>query len=214
MHAGLVAAGHRLSRKRVWRLMKAAGLQGRHPKAWKRTTVQGDQPVPAPDLIGRGFIAETPNQKWCGDSTYVKTWQGWAYVATVIDLHSRGLVGWAIDDHMRTDLVTDALDMAIKNRRPGAGVIFHFRPRRTVYVWRVQPLLQAEQRETFSGQDRRLLRQCRVRIILRYVQEGTDPHPAVAGHSPLAQGVHRLNRELLQHDSASFNAGILDARRI
>ena len=68
----------RVPRKRVWRLMKAAGLQGRHPKAWKRATTPGERPVPAPDLIGRSFTAGKPNQKWCGDITYVKTWDGWA----------------------------------------------------------------------------------------------------------------------------------------
>jgi putative transposase len=125
MRADLAVAGHRLSHKRVWRLMKAAGLQGRHPKAWKRTTLPGDRPVPAPDLIGRAFTADAPDTRWCGDITYVKTWDGWAYVATVIDLHSRAIVGYAIDDHMRTTLVTDALDLAITNRRPAAGVIFH-----------------------------------------------------------------------------------------
>ena len=125
MRAGLAALGHRLSHKRVWRLMKLAGLRGRHPRAWRRTTIGGDQPVPAPDLIGRAFFADRPNEKWCGDITYVKTWDGWAYVATVIDLHSRKVVGWAIADHMRTELVTAALDMAIATRRPPAGVIFH-----------------------------------------------------------------------------------------
>jgi putative transposase len=125
MRAGLAAVGYRLSHKRVWRLMKAAGLRGRHPRAWKRTTIGGDKPVPAPDLIGRAFFAERPDTKWCGDITYVKTWDGWAYLATVIDLHSRKVVGWAIADHMRTELVTAALDMAIANRRSPAGVIFH-----------------------------------------------------------------------------------------
>jgi transposase InsO family protein len=125
MRAGLAALGHNLSHKRVWRLMKVAGLRGRHPKAWKRTTIGGDKPVPAPDLIGRAFFADRPNEKWCGDITYVKTWDGWAYLATVIDLHSREVVGWAIADHMRTELVTAALDMAIARRNPPAGVIFH-----------------------------------------------------------------------------------------
>jgi len=125
MHAELAVAGHRISRKRVWRLMQAAGLQGRHPRAWKRTTTPGERPVSAPDLIGRSFTADHVNQRWCGDITYVKTWDGWAHVATVIDLHSRALVGWAAADHMRTSLVTDALDMAITQRRPPQGVIFH-----------------------------------------------------------------------------------------
>jgi len=125
VRAGLVALGHHPCHERVWRLMQAAGLQGRHPKARKRTTVHGELPVSAPDLIKRDFTAPAPNTKWCGDITYIKTWEGWAYLATVIDLHSRKVVGWAIADHMRTDLVTDALDMAIKARRPPPGVIFH-----------------------------------------------------------------------------------------
>lgn len=125
MRAELAALGHWLSHKRVWRLMKAAGLRGRHPKPWKQTTIGGDRPVPAPDLVGQAFFAAEPNTTWCGDVTYVKTWDGWAYMATVIDLHSRALAGWAIADHMRTELVTAALDMAIANRRPPVGVIFH-----------------------------------------------------------------------------------------
>ena len=125
LRAGLAAAGHRVGHKRVYRLMRLAGLRGRHPKAWKRTTIPGDQPVGAPDLIGRSFTTDEADQKWCGDITYVKTWDGWAYVATVIDLYSRAIVGYAVADHMRTSLVTDALDMAIATRKPAAGVIFH-----------------------------------------------------------------------------------------
>ena len=125
MRAELAAGGRRISPKRVLRLMKAAGLRGRHPRAWKRTTVPGARPVGAPDLIGRVFTTDEPDTRWCGDITYVKTWDGWAYVATVIDLYSRAIVGYAVADHMRTDLVTDALDMAITARRPAPGVIFH-----------------------------------------------------------------------------------------
>jgi len=70
MRAALAAAGYRLSHKRVWRLMRAAGLRGRHPRAWRRTTIGGDAPVGAPDLIGRDFHAKRANRKWCGDITY------------------------------------------------------------------------------------------------------------------------------------------------
>jgi transposase InsO family protein len=125
VRAELAALGHRLSHKRVHRLMRRAGLQGRHPEAWKRTTVHGDKPVPAPDLIGRDFTAARMNERWCGDITYVKTWDGWAYLATVIDLYSRKVVGWAVADHMRTTLVTDALTMALCHRAPVGAVIFH-----------------------------------------------------------------------------------------
>ena len=125
IHAELAAQGHRVAPKRVWRLMKAAGLQGRHPRAWKKTTIHGQRPVPAPDLIGRDFTARKRDQRWCGDITYIKSWDGWVYLATVIDLHSRRVVGWAVADHMRTELVTDALAMALRQRRPKGRVIFH-----------------------------------------------------------------------------------------
>jgi len=125
IRAELAAAGHRVSHKRVHRLMQAAGLQGRHSRPWKRTTVPAEKPVTAPDLVGRDFTAAEPDTKWCGDITYVKTWKGWVYLATVIDLHSRKAVGWAVADHMRTSLVTEALTMALTHRKPPPGVIFH-----------------------------------------------------------------------------------------
>jgi transposase InsO family protein len=125
MRAELAACGHRISIKRVHRLMSAAGLQGRHPRAWKRTTVPGAKPVTAPDLIGRNFTATKAGERWCGDITYIKTWDGWVYLAMVIDLYDRAVVGWAIADHMHTSLVTDALDMALTRRAPKGNVIFH-----------------------------------------------------------------------------------------
>jgi len=125
IRAALTAVGYRLSHKRVHRLMKAADLQGRHPKAWKKTTIHSDGPTPAPDLINRDFGAGQVNEKWCGDITYVKTWDGWAYIATVIDLHSRAIVGYAVDKHMRTSLVIEAMAMAVEKRNPTPGVVFH-----------------------------------------------------------------------------------------
>jgi len=124
VRAELAVCGHKVSSKRVLRLMRELGLQGRHPRPWRRTTIPG-APAGAPDLIGRDFTAAGPNARWVGDITYVKTWRGWAYVATVIDLYSRRLVGWAIADHMRTSLVIDALHMAVTQRKPSKGVIFH-----------------------------------------------------------------------------------------
>jgi putative transposase len=123
--AELVVRGVRAARKRVWRLMRAAGLQGRHPRAWKRTTVAGQRPIDAPDLIGQDFTAAQPDTRWCGDITYVATVDGWVYTATVIDLHSRKVVGYAVADHLRTTLVVEALAAALLTRRPPSGVIFH-----------------------------------------------------------------------------------------
>ncbi len=89
MHAELTARGHRVSRKRVWRLMRAAGLQGRHPRAWKKTTIHGERPVPAPDLIGRDFTATGPNQRWCGD---IVRREALAFRMGVRDLHRLAVV--------------------------------------------------------------------------------------------------------------------------
>jgi hypothetical protein len=82
--AELVTRGVRVATKRVWRLMQAAGVRGRHPRAWKKTTLAGQRPVDAPDLIGQDFTAAAPDTRWCGDITYVRTVDGWVYLATVI----------------------------------------------------------------------------------------------------------------------------------
>jgi transposase InsO family protein len=127
VHAELVATGRRCSRKRVARLMRTAGLAGKTPKRWRTTTVPDPAVVLPDDLIGREFAcaATTLDSRWCGDITYIHTWEGWLYLATVIDLSSRRVVGWATADHLRTDLVEQALRNAIRARRPEPGVIFH-----------------------------------------------------------------------------------------
>jgi transposase InsO family protein len=123
--AELAARGVRVSPKRVWRLMHAAGLRGRHPRAWKKTTIAGARPVDAPDLIRQDFNAAAADTRWCGDITYVRTVDGWVYTATVIDLYSRTVVGYAVADHLRTSLIIEALAAALVTRRPPARVIFH-----------------------------------------------------------------------------------------
>jgi putative transposase len=127
IHAQLRREGICCGKKRVARLMVAAGLAGRCPRRWRRTTIADpDTESRAVDLIKRIFGPDTKlDTRWAGDITYIATWEGWAYLATVIDLASRRVVGWALADHMRTDLVADALRMACIQRRPPAGVIFH-----------------------------------------------------------------------------------------
>jgi transposase InsO family protein len=113
-------------KRRVARLMRAAGLEGRRKKRWRTTTIADPAAQAARDLIGRDFAPRPgTDRRYAGDITYIATWQGWAYLATVIDLSSRKVVGWALADHMRTELVQDALSMAFTPRRPAAGVIFH-----------------------------------------------------------------------------------------
>ena len=127
IHRELAARGHRVSPKRVRRLARAAGLQCVHPRPYKTTTVQ--DPANSRglvDLVGREFVPDARDELWFGDITYIYTMTGWAYLATVIDGFSRKVVGWAIADHMREELVIEALSMAVASRRPGTGqVIFH-----------------------------------------------------------------------------------------
>jgi transposase InsO family protein len=127
IHAELAATGQHHGQKRIARLMRTQGLRGRTPKRWRTTTVPDPAATPAHDLINRDFTCTTTtiNQRWCGDITYIHTWEGWLYLATVIDLASRRVVGWATADHLRTDLIDQALRSAVTQRRPDPGVIFH-----------------------------------------------------------------------------------------
>jgi len=105
--------------------MKRNGLIGRHIRAYKVTTHADGKLASLPDLIGRDFSAGAPDERWCGDVTYIKTAKGWAYKATVIDIGTRRLIGWAIDTHMRKELVERALADALKRRSFPKDVIFH-----------------------------------------------------------------------------------------
>jgi hypothetical protein len=107
--------------------MRAHGLEGRCKKRWRKTTIQDPAATAeALDLIQRHFgPSEVLDARYVGDITYVATWEGWAYLATVIDLASRRVVGWAMADHMRTELISDALVVAFGQRHPPAGAIFH-----------------------------------------------------------------------------------------
>jgi transposase InsO family protein len=127
IHAELRRRGHRHGRKRVARLMRAAGLCGRTPRRFKRTTVPDPAAAARADLIRRDFAvnAAAVNTRWCGDITYLPTWEGWLYLATVIDIASRRVVGFALAEHLRTELVADALANAVAARDPVPGVIFH-----------------------------------------------------------------------------------------
>ena len=123
----LAKLGRRHSPKRVRRLARAAGLSCVHPRPYRATTVQDEaNPDGLVDLVGRDFVPDGPNQLWFTDITYIRTWNGWAYLAAILDGYSRKVVGWSIDSHMRTSLVTDALAMAVERQRPGIGeVVVH-----------------------------------------------------------------------------------------
>ena len=124
IHADLKDDGWRLGRKRVARLMRDAGLFGVSRRKWITTTQRRADARPAPDLVKRDFTADEPNQLYVADITYVPTWAGFLYLAVVLDVFSRRVVGWAMANHLRTQLVLDALNMALWQRRPD-DVIHH-----------------------------------------------------------------------------------------
>lgn len=127
VHHELLARQVPCGRRRVRRLMRQHRLEGRCKRRWRKTTIQDPAAgAEALDLIRRAFgPGRVLDARYVGDITYIPTWQGWAYLATVIDLASRRVVGWALADHMRTELISEALLNAFEQRRPPAGVIFH-----------------------------------------------------------------------------------------
>ena len=114
-------AGPELVRK----IMRRLGLVPCQPRPWRPTTTRQGQAGPIPDLVNRDFTASEPGQKMVGDITYIPTWEGWVYLASVIDCATRKCVGWAMDDNYRTPLITRAITMAARNLRLPEGAVFH-----------------------------------------------------------------------------------------
>jgi putative transposase len=126
IHAALCGLGHTASRGRVARLMRHHGIQAITPRRFRACTTDSrhDWPI-APNRLAQKFAAERPNQIWLADITYVPTEEGWLYLAVVLDLFTRKIVGWAMHDHMRADLTIAALIMAIQRQKPPPGLIHH-----------------------------------------------------------------------------------------
>ena len=125
VHAELRALGTRCGRKRVERLMREAGLQGCMRGGRRGTTRRSKKAAPAEDLVKRNFAATEVDRVWVADITYVATREGFLYVAFILDVHSRKIVGWAMESHLRTELVVDALRMAVWRRKPAPGLVHH-----------------------------------------------------------------------------------------
>lgn len=118
--------GFIVSRRRIGAIMNDLGLKAKTKKRYKINTTDSNHNLPiALNILNRDFYASAPDEKYVGDITYIPTNEGWLYLATVIDLYSRKIVGWSMDDNMKTSLVNDALNMAIKNRKPPKGLIWH-----------------------------------------------------------------------------------------
>ena len=126
MHAALARGGEQCSPGLVRWLMRELGLEPCQPKPWRHSlTEQDGQAGPIPDLVRRDFTAEKPGQKMVGDITYIWTWEGWLYLATVIDCATRKIAGWAMDDNYKTPLIKDAIRMAARNLDLPEGAVFH-----------------------------------------------------------------------------------------
>jgi putative transposase len=134
VHASLCQQGQHVSRKRVARLMRVAGLRGCGSRRKVRTTVSDPQATPAPNLVQRQFDVGELDRVWVTDITYLATDEGWLYLAAMLDACSRCVVGWALADHLRTELAVEALAMALRARRPARGELVHHSDRGCQYT--------------------------------------------------------------------------------
>ncbi len=203
VHAELRAEGIKVGRKRVARLLKKAGLIGASRRKWIHTTVRDRNARPAPDLVERNFLAPQPNCLWVADITYIPTWAGFLYLAVVLDVFSRRIVGWAMETHLRTELVLEALDYALWQRRPDA--VIHHSDQGTQYTSIQFGARGPRSRGApFDGLGRRLLRQRDVRKLLRDPGMRTARAPPLQDPARGADGGVRVHRGLVQPASAPF----------
>jgi putative transposase len=185
-------------------LMRELGLKAVQPRAYKRTTIPGDEPVKAPDLPERDFAAGgAPGQRLVGDITYLRTGEGWLYLATVIDLATRMVVGWQLTPHMRTSLVVDALAMAIDAGHVHRDAIFHS-DRGSVHLGRVRPLLRQPARAN-QRREHRSMGQCRRRVVLRRAEERYVLPARVPQPGPRPVRRRRVHRGVLQPPTAALH---------
>jgi transposase InsO family protein len=126
VHADLADWGVPAGPELVRSLMRELGLEPCQPRPWRASLTEGDgQEHDIPDLVKRDFAADAPGEKMVGDITYIPTWEGWLYLATVIDCHTKAVIGWAVDDNYKTALIQQAIEMAARNHPLAADAIFH-----------------------------------------------------------------------------------------
>jgi transposase InsO family protein len=213
IHADLRDEGLRVGKKRVARLMKADGLRGVCRRKWVTTTTRDADAQPFADLVQREFAADAPNKLWVADITYIPTWAGFLYLAVVLDAFSRRIVGWAMAEHLRTELVLSALNMALGQRR-AKGVVHHS-DHGTQYTSIAFGLRCQEARvRAFDGKRGRCLRQRHVRELLRDTRMRAARSPALRDQGRGTHGDLRVHRRLVQPDAASLGPRANLARRV
>ena len=212
--------GHRqvaCGRRRVTRLMRAAGLEGRCKKRWRKTTVADPDAELARDLIQRHFSPSAEmDRRYVGDITYIATWEGWAYLATVIDLASRRVVGWALADHMRTELVEDALSLQpshIEHQRR-ASFFIPTAAAQAIHEFRLRRVGPQQRRRALGRTEGRMLGQRGGRIVFRHHQARAHRLAFMANTGRASTECLRVHRGLVQHPPAALDARLPQPRSI
>jgi hypothetical protein len=193
VHADLAAWGVHCGPELVRCLLRELGLQPCQPRPWRFNLTDNDGHTDhLPDLVNRDFTAAAPGQKMVADITYIDTWQGWVYLATVIDCHTKAVIGWAMDDHYRTPLIETAIEMAARNHKLAAGAVFHSDRGSNYTSTQFARTLTKTRPSPIGRENWDLLRQRDGRIVLRRTQERTcpphpipHPRPRLPRHCPL-----------------------------
>ena len=214
VHAELKADGLSVGRKRIARLMRAAGIAGvSRRRSAPITTRQATDHHPASDLVRRNFMAERPNELWVADITFLPTLAGFLYLAVVLDAWSRRIVGWAFSADLKTRVVLDALDMALAARKPD-NVVHHSDQRFAIHVGCFRQSLQGGRRPSIDRLGRRRLRQCDVREFLRHPRMRADRSASLPISQRGADGRLSVHRRLLQSLTPPLGPGLSFAHRI
>ena len=165
-----------VDRDTVRSIMREQGLVAAQPRRKVRTTVPAADLGSRPDLVKRDFTANRPGMKWVGDITCIRTWEGLVYLATVLDCCTKKVVGYAMADNMRTDLICEAIDMAARRCPTRRGkTIFHPRPRQPVHLRAVRQAPERLRHSSFGGQDRGVLGQCLGGVVQCDPEERKSP---------------------------------------
>ena len=210
VHAQLRSEGVRVGNKRVARLMRKEGLQGCHHRCRKtpRTTLRDPRATPAEDLVERDFTPVAKDRLWVADVPYVPTWGGFDYLAFILDAYSGRLVGWAMADHLRAGLVTDALGMAVWRRNPAPGLDAPWRPGKPVHLDLAGPEARGGWNRALHGLGCRSLRQRLGRIVRFELEAGTRGEEIMA-HQGGGEGRDvRILRGLLQSQANPLRPGM------